>query len=244
MAPSTSKLLDRVQKLLALAESANVHEAAAAAGRAQALISRYQLAGLLKAREQADAQLSDGMDQPLDVARKIRKWKLVLASGLANYNGCRAYTVAVSRREQHLCVAGRPEDQAAVAALWPWLVRQLEWLSATHGAGEDRAWHESFRIGAANIVVERLRAAEAAERLALIDAAVAAPSSAAGGADDNLANQGALVRLDAALEARSEAVRHYAEEHLKLKRGRAITVRLDALEAGKAAAKEMALQRE
>jgi Protein of unknown function (DUF2786) len=237
VAPSTDKLLERVRRLLALAESPNVHEAAAAAGRAQALITRYKLESLLEARRDTEARLSDGRDEPLDVGRKIRKYKLVLAAGLAQANGCVAYSVEVARREQHLCVAGQPNDQAAVAALWSWLVKRLEWLSATHGAGEGRAWHESFRIGAADTIVERLAAVQRAERSALSDGG----QNTEGG---ELPSPAALVRLDAALEARAEAVERYAEERLALKKGRGITVQVDALEAGRLAGQTIALPNE
>lgn len=232
MTSPTDKLLDRVRKLLALAESPNVHEAAAAAARAQEIITRHKLAGLLEAQQEAEANLSDGRDEPLEVARKIRKWKLVLAAGLAEANGCMAYTVAAGRREQHLCVAGHPDDQVAVAALWEWLVKRLEWLSATEGAGQDRDWHESFRIGAADTIVDRLTEAQRAQTVAVAeetDAAATVPS------------EGALVRLDAALEARAEAVSRYADEQLGLKKGRGITVRLDALDAGRAAGRDVEL---
>ncbi len=225
MAASTDKLLERVRKLLALAESPNVHEAAAAAARAQALITQYKLQGLLERRARDEA-LSDGRDAPLESTRKIRKWKSVLAAALARANGCEAYTLAVGRRQEHLCVAGHPDDQAAVAALWDWLVRRLEWLSATHGAGESREWHESFRIGAAEIIGERLATVEDAEREALVDGTRA---------------ETALVALDRALHARGEAVARYVEEHLRLKRGRGITVVVGALEAGRAAGRTLVL---
>ena len=225
MDASTAKLLDRVRKLLALTESPNVHEAAAAAARAQALITRHNLEELLAAREQDEASLSSGREAPLEVARKLRKWKIVLAAGLARANGCQAYTSSVSRREQHLCVAGRTQDQAAVVALWEWLVKRLEWLSATHGTGASREWHESFRIGAAETIVERLQQVQEAERTALVT----------GDGAETVPTKGALVHLDAALEARTEAVRRYVEEDLRLKQGRSITVRVDAVEAGRAA---------
>ncbi len=229
---TTDKLLDRVRKLLALAESPNVHEAAAAAAKAQELVTRHKLEGLLEAQLEAEATLSDGRHEPLEVARKIRKWKLVLASGLAEANGCMAYTVAAGRREQHLCVAGHPDDQAAVGALWEWLVRRLEWLSATEGAGEDRDWHESFRIGAVDTIVDRLKSVQRAQTIAVAE-------ERDGGAVT--ASEGALVRLDAALEARATAVAQYADEELGLTKGRAITVRLDALDAGRAAGRDVDL---
>jgi hypothetical protein len=222
----SEKILDRVRKLLALATSSNVHEAANAAARAQELITRHKLQALLDARSEDEATLSDGRDAPLEKCRKVRKWKAALASGLARANGCEAYTVSAGRKEEHLCVAGRPDDQAAVAALWAWLVKRLEWLSATHSGDGSRDWHESFRIGAADTIVERLVAVEQVERVALTTAS----SDAA-----------ALVRLDAALEMRAKAVATYAQAKLGLKSGRGITVRVDALEAGRAAGRKIPL---
>ncbi|MCB9779754.1 MAG: DUF2786 domain-containing protein [Alphaproteobacteria bacterium] len=237
---ASDKLLDRVRKLLALATSPNVHEAAAAAAAAQALITRHRLQALLDraaAEEQAAAEVDDGRDRPLEDARKIRKWKAVLAAGLADANGCRAYTVSLGRRRQLLCVAGHRDDQDAVHALWDWLVKRLEWLSATHGTlpggqSQDRDWHESFRIGAADAVVTRLRAVQEEERAALIEAQAQGP-------DDG--RQTALARMDGALAARGEAVDRFAEEELHLKKGRGITVRLDGLEAGRKAGASMPL---
>lgn len=230
---ATDKLLDRVRKLLALAESPNVHEAAAAASKAQEIITRHKLEGLLEARREAEEKLSDGRDEPLEIARKIRKWKLVLASGLAEANGCMAYTVSAGRREQHLCVAGHPDDQDAVAALWDWLVKRLEWLSATEGAGHDRDWHESFRIGAADTIVDRLKDVQRAQTIAVAEERDETETVAP--------NAGALVQLDAALDARATAVAQYADEQLGLKKGRAITVRLDALDAGRVAGRDIDL---
>jgi len=226
MTRSTDALLDKVRKLLALATSPNVHEAASAAAKAQELIARHQLQALLDETDRTEESLSDGRDEPLEVARKIRKWKAVLASGLAHANGCAAYTVAAKKREQHLCIAGRVEDREAVTALWAWLVKRLEWLSATHGEGHVRDWHESFRIGAAETVVERLSTVQHEARRQLQNEGLEAR---------------ALIRLDAAIEARQQMVRQFTSERLGLKRGRSITVRLDALEAGRAAGRELPL---
>jgi hypothetical protein len=62
-------VLERVRKLLALASSPNIHEAASAAAKAQALIERHRLQSWLDA---ADAEAADpiegGQDTPLEVA--------------------------------------------------------------------------------------------------------------------------------------------------------------------------------
>lgn len=213
-------LLERVRKLLALTSSPNVHEAATAAALAQTLIARHRLQGWLDAEQtQASAleAIDDGRDAPLEVSRRLRKWKVVLASTLAEANGCVAYTLQRGADEA-ICVVGRPSDRQAVQALWNGLVARIEWLSATHGAGEDRRWHEAFRVGVVAAVAEKLAAVEGQLR-------------------DELP-QAALVRLDPATLAQRRALEQFVAERLKLGKGRSL--RFDAAawaqgqEAGKA----------
>ena len=161
--------LDRVRKLLALATSPNPNEAAAAAARAQALIDAHRLQGWLDA-EQTVAEdpdpILDGREAPLHVARRVRKWKVVLAAGLADVNGCVAYTLDRGEDEA-IVLVGRSRDREAIRALWDWLVPHVEWLSATHGAGRDRAWHDAFRIGVVEAVTTRLGEGSAAQEAEL-----------------------------------------------------------------------------
>jgi hypothetical protein len=208
-------VLERVRKLLALASSPNIHEAASAAAKAQALIERHRLQSWLDA---ADAEAADpiegGQDTPLEVARRLRKWKVVLATVLADANDCKAYT-AQRGSEEAIIIAGRPQDRAAVFELWAWLDKRIEWLSATHGAGRSRRWHEAFRVGAVDAVAEQLRGvAEEVRR-------EQAP--------------GTLVRLDPLALARRDAMERWAQDHLQPSRGRGIRVDAKAWERGKAA---------
>lgn len=212
-----AQALDRARKLLALATSPDVHEAAAAAAQAQALITRHRLEAWLDAgRGLADDPdpLADARDEPLDVARRQRPWKVALAGALADANGCLAYTLDRGADEA-LVLVGRARDRAAVAALWAWLLRRIEWLSATHGHGRPRRWHEAFRVGAVDAVAARLRAAGAAEH----DAAQGA----------------ALAVIDRAMEVERAALARFAEEHLRLGRGRALRVDAAAWRRGRAA---------
>lgn len=206
------RALDRVRKLLALATSPNAHEAASAAAHAQALIDRHRLRAILEAETAAQAEedpITDARDQPLEVARKIRPWKVLLALTLAQHNGCVAYTLE-GEATQSLVLVGRAADREAVATLWAWLVRKIEWLSATHGAGRSRRWHDDFRVGAVDALAQRLAApvtvvSDEHERDTALDAS-------------------ALARVDAALEARAEALRSFVDRHLHLGEGRAIRV--------------------
>ena len=126
-------VLDRVRKLLALATSPNVHEAAAAAAAAQALVERHRLEGRLAAHAAVTGSLTDGREAPLDRARRLRRWKVALATGLADANGCLAYTAEDARTgETLLLVLGRGE------ALHLAEVRVV--LPALHGAVGAVVW--------------------------------------------------------------------------------------------------------
>lgn len=161
-APERS-LLERVEKLLALATSPNPHEAVTAARLAQALVSKHRLEAWLAARDGAAVDpdpITDGREAPLEVGRRLRKWKRVLAAALAEVNGASAWVLEAGR-EERLCVIGRERDRAAVRALYLGLVKRIEWCSATAGQGRDRRWHEAFRIGVADAIAARLAEAEA-----------------------------------------------------------------------------------
>ncbi len=216
-------LLDRVRKLLALATSPNVHEAAAAAALAQTLIARHRLERWLDAAEAvaADAEpITDARDTPLEVSKRLRTWKTVLATALAEANGCFAYTLDRGK-DRALVLVGRERDRAAVATLWTWLVPRVEWLSATHGAGQDRQWHEAFRIGC----VETLAA-----RLADVAGAVRAELDA-----------NALVRLDPAVQAQRAALAAFIQDRLRLGTGRGVRVDAWAWAQGRQAAESLAV---
>ena len=214
--------LARVRKLLALATSPNPHEAALAAARAQALIEAHRLQAWIEAerREEEDPDpIVDARDEPLEVARRLRKWKVVLASTLADANGCLAYTLERGR-DRAIVLVGRARDRAAVVELWGWLVRRIEWLSATHGAGRDRQWHDGFRIGVVDAIAERLRQGNADARAEL--------------------DRAALVVVEPAAAAHREALDRVTEG-LRLGTGRAVRVDARAWQRGKAAGEDVEL---
>lgn len=213
-------VLDRVRKLLALAGSPNVHEAAAAAARAQRLIAEHRLEAWLDASTSETDPIEDARDEPLETGRRLRKWKIALAVALADVNGCVAYT-ADRGPESSIVLVGRARDRAAVRELWDWLAKRIEWLSATEGAGRPRDWHEAFRIGAVDTV---------AERLAQVDTAVVAEIEA-----------GALVRVDAAIAAHQRALADFVASNLRLGKGRSLRVRADGYARGRKSAEGLPL---
>lgn len=225
MSVESHEVLIRVRKLLALATSPNVHEAAAAAAAAQTLVERHRLHAALAAAEAAVSDsvanpITDGREAPLEGGKRLRRWKVALAAGLARANGCVAYTAAGPvGRDTLLLIAGRAEDRAAIAAIWAWLVRTLEWLSASEGVGKSRDWHEAFRIGAAEVVVARLAGVGAEVRQE----------------EEGRLPGAELERFDAVAAARAEAVAAFVEGKLRLGRGRSMRVDRGGLEAGRRA---------
>ena len=221
--PTLDAVLTRVEKLLALATSNNVHEAGAAAARAQALIAEHRLASLLEARAAGAGMGPDPVgDEVVERARRPRAWRGVLAQGLAAANGCVAYSVSLGPQTE-LRLAGRAEDRRVVLALFSWLAPRLEWLSASHGAGRERDWHDAFRVGAAEEVTRRL--------------------AAGGGSPPELppGDTAAVALLDRDAAARRTAVDAWAEAHLRLGRGRGLRVDERGYARGKEAAGELGL---
>ncbi len=221
--PTLDAVLLQVEKLLALATSNHVHEAAAAAARAQALIAQHRLESLVAARAAGAGAGPDPVeDQLLERARRPRAWRGVLAQGLAEANACVAYSASVGP-ETELRLAGRAEDRRVVIALFAWLAPRLEWLSASHGAGRDRDWHDAFRVGAAEEVT-RLLAAEG-------------DGSPAPVSDDSTA----VALLDADRMQRERGVDAWADAHLRPGRARALRVDGRGYARGRAAAHELPL---
>jgi hypothetical protein len=212
----STDVLDRVRKLLALSGSPNVHEAAAAARRAQALIAEHRLEQWLAAETEVAEDpdpITMGSDAPLEEGRRIRQWKLALASTLARHNGCVAWLR--QGKPQGICVVGRQRDRELVSVMWTALVRRVEWLSATEGAGRHRHWHEAFRIGVVDAIGEQLRAGDESQQ----------PGSHAT----------AMARVEPLQVAHREALDSFVAAHFAPGRGRGLRVDAGAYDAGHAA---------
>lgn len=203
-------VLLRVEKLLALATSTNVHEAALAAARARELIEAHRLEALLADRAAARGEGADPVgEEVLEVAKRPRRWRTILAAALAESQACLVYSAARGGVEE-LRVVGRAADRAAVRTCFEGLAPRLEWLSASHGAGRSRAWHEAFRIGAAEAIAARLGeptadASPASTALLVDDHAVRHAAVEACASSNLRLGPGRSLRLDAHGYARGQA---------------------------------------
>ena len=214
-----------MHKLLALSTSSNVHEAASAAAAAQALIARHQLEDLLAADVDADDPsdpITDGREAPLEVATRPRRFRAVLASGVAELNGGVAWSLDVDDAVA-LCFCGRASDRQIVAALFGWLAVRIEWLSATAAGSRSRSrsWHEAFRVGAAETIVARL-------------------AEGGGPAGDDV-ERAALVQVEPRRAARAAAVDRFVQANLRFGTGKGFSVDARGFEHGRVAGRSLPL---
>jgi len=231
-----NKIVDKVKKLLRLAESADVNEAAAAAGAAQRLMEEHRIdQAMIDVSEDAgdgveDEEIHNSGDEPLEESGRLANWKTQLAVAIAGLNGCRVYLgrgYSTGTRQTTLCLVGRPSDVASVRYLFSYLTGEIERLCKRNGRGLGRTWANSFRMGAVHTVRKRLREAN---RKARDDARL------------KLKGKGttALVKLDRALarvDEQAKAVEAWMKKNMSLGSARSSHSRRDwdAYAAGKRA---------
>lgn len=222
----TDKAREKIRKLLRLAESANVHEAANAAARARTLMDRHRIeAASIEASAQTD-EVCDHPDTPLWSFARPPRWRVGLAAAVAETGGCKIY-LRHHLRSVDAILVGRRCDVDDVRFLEGVLATQIERLTRAHARGRGRRWGHAFRLGAVATVAERLeRAHEAAS-------APTAPGAQSG--NDAVA----LARL-AAVDSQLQT---WMAEHLDLRPARRRTIHADpgGYASGRAAAESIAL---
>lgn len=211
MSGGLDKILDRVRKLLALAEGAgSEHEAAAAAGRATALIAEYQLTEAQLRVDQPELPAEEiekaarlEPDEPL-VGRKRVAWRETIASAVASDLGVRMYWKHKrdwnrgGRRYSDVVGFGRESAIQTWRYTCQFLWRQIDELaeaSAPENTWQSlRAWRNAYRVGCAQRISERIWLARQEREREPVpthvnderDAAGDAAGDASGGAGDGV----------------------------------------------------------
>jgi len=239
-----SKIVERVRKLMALAESDNVNEAANAAAAAQKLMAEHRISEAMLAVEagedEADIEVTN--DVLADLGRK-ETWIGTLAMGLSKANGCQVYYRKEARLGVKLRIVGGTSDVQTVSYMYAYLVREVDRLCDAEAksrrlagvitVANARMWRASFRAGAAHELVKRIDAAAQEQRREQHNAALDAGGTA-------------LVRLDGGL-ARLNALSKKVDEAMpgKLRKGRQSSARRDyrGFAAGQRAGASVSLNR-
>lgn len=164
-----SAIEERIRKLVALADSPNENEAAAAAEKAQALMLRYGI-------EMATLAASGGERLAVDehvVDGKVDPWRRMLAAAVARSAGGQIVWApdGYSRGRGKIFFYGPSGTVGGIVELYRYLEAQLVVISAAATATRrerrvhGRTWRNSFLLGAVGRLGQRLdaRRAETAE---------------------------------------------------------------------------------
>lgn len=230
-------IIDKVRKLLRLAESPNANEAASAAAKAQQLIDEHNLSAALLALDSGAAEPDEDIedfsakDAPLDSQPLMHRWRSQLAGTIARANACRIYL-----RGGDIALVGRPSDAETVRYLFAYLAREVERLCEKDGKGCGRTWRNNYRLGVVDTIMVKLR--KEREHFAVEQRKLAAAEP----------NTQALVRVNQALaivEKRSADTAEWVKKNLKLYAGSSSYSRGDsgAREAGRKAGQSISINR-
>lgn len=231
-------ILERVRKLLALSQSDNVNEAAAAAKQAQVLMSKHQISEAMLDVDVGEEDEAIGTELLHNHGKRtMPSWKRSLATVVAQVNQCKAFRQAGSSRLQ---IVGRPSDCDTARYFFTYLIRQVEEVAQIQGSVRGRpgrTWYANFRQGATVELCRRLREADEEARAALKQEA---------DASDTLGSGTALVKVNTAIakiDDRRQAARDYAKRVHGLKRARrsASNYDPDGFNAGKRAGERIKL---
>jgi hypothetical protein len=157
----TAPVVDKIRKLLALAESPNEHEAALAAERAQELMLRHGIDMAIVAAA-ADGAKSFDVDSA-ELHGQFDPWRRYLASAVCDATGGSYVWMTVpGSRSATIEFFGPAGTAEAVVALYRYLEAQLVTISAQATAtrvdkrAHGRTWRLSFLYGAVNRINARL----------------------------------------------------------------------------------------
>jgi len=150
------KVIEQVQKLLALSKSSNEHEAALALAKAESLLEKYRLdmTTIEMMGGQKEEIIQD--DEPLFDSPNIEAWESKLANGIANLYGCSSIRV----HDTMMKIIGRPSDILFVRYLTTYITLELFRLSAIPLYKKRKSYKDSWFLGAVQVIINRLKLAK------------------------------------------------------------------------------------
>lgn len=157
-----SEVIQKVRKLMALAQSSNEHEAALAAAKAQTLMLEHKLSegdldsAVLKSKD----PITEAFTTESIGKFAYMQWKGALMYGIAKLNNCAALLCDSKR----LKIIGRTSDRQVVEYLSCYLIREVERLAFESYARAgfcDKTkrwtWTQSFGSGSIPVILKRMR---------------------------------------------------------------------------------------
>ena len=157
-------IIEKVQKLLALAKSSNINEAAAATAAANKLIDQYRLS-------EADLSLSSEDDQLIEddgfiyETGRIIPWKNSLAITLAKHYGCAMFNSTIypnGRKVSRYKLIGKKSDIQITKYMFSWLTAECNRLLEKEAYGKGKIFSQSYCQGFVSGVSQQLAESRAA----------------------------------------------------------------------------------
>jgi ribosomal protein L29 len=150
---------------LKLAQSANQHEAALAAAKAQDIMTRYNLS--LDDMEYSDKPKQEpiqdfGHTDPLhEVCQVDTRWTLSLSYCIARMNSCRTYFHTKASGSCMVKIIGRASDVQTVRYIFAWLEREVRRITKQECQGHTRKYQVDFRTGVVDTIIRKLKEQQA-----------------------------------------------------------------------------------
>ena len=150
-----TKTLRTIKKLLNLANapSATEGEAANAASRAQALMTKHRISSAALELDEVRPELIKDWEDPLDSSNRLPAWRAQLAMAIAAVNSCKIY-----RSSSDLKIIGEEGDVQSVRYLYAFLTREITSLGRNY-SGNGRTWTNNWRHGVVDTLRARLKTA-------------------------------------------------------------------------------------
>lgn len=240
-------IVDKIKKLLRIAESADVNEAANAAGKAQQMMEAHNIdLAMLPADDDGNAVTEEEVrefdgKEALHTSARVASWQSQLSHRIAKSNGCSTFMGHTYDPDSHkylrtLGIVGRPSDVATVRYLFQYLRGEIDRLCKKSARGKGRTWANSFRLGAVHEVGRRLKEAKEAARQEAREKMEALEGD----------QTTALARLDTALaliDRRLNDTKSWMDANMNLRSTRARSAQRDwgAYESGREAGSSISL---
>lgn len=213
------KVINKVQKLLRLAEKAGTpEEAGSAFAMASALLAKHGLGldDLSVENQNQDENFGNVESELIDRSGRVMQWKATLALIIAKEHACQAWFI----KKTGVVVLGHQKNRSAVAYLYQSVIRQIDALTKEKAYGKGGRFVNSYRHGCVSAVASKIQ--NSTEGMIRQEYS------------QNQGNSMALVRLDHALETRKRLEREVATKMPRLGKGYSSkTVDASGFEAGR-----------
>ena len=141
-------IVEKINKLLALASSSNENEAAVAAQKASLLLAQYNLS----LADLGSDDLTDITELVVETTTRFISWKMLLLCGIAEANGCQAFRNDYSGKMK---LIGSHASLIVCQHMYEYLSKTIE-RRAKYRQGRGRAYLNAFRVGCATRLSQRL----------------------------------------------------------------------------------------